>query len=54
MNLTYKVWMGSFSFETSQKEPSFTVKVKLLMGLVKKRLARERQRTNCSSNIEII
>lgn len=52
--LTYKVWKASVIFQTSKKEASFTVEVRPLMGLVKKRLPRERQRTNCSSNIEII
>ena len=46
--------MLRFMFETSQEARSLTVQERLLMGLVKKRLPRERQGTNCSSNIEII
>lgn len=54
--LTYKVRILSDMFETSQNEASFTVQARPLMGLVKKKLPgeRERQRLNCSSNIEII
>lgn len=46
--------MLRFLFETSQEAGRFTLHERLLMGLVKKKPPREGQKTNCSSDIEII